>query len=114
MRQSPLFSNIQTGEAFYDDVDCATYKGVTVKTFILLAISILVASFTAFMLPAILVNNPSTFYVTLVVSSLVGFISVIASFTISISVSSVISSFSQILSIEIAFFAFFKTSKISL
>ena len=77
MKKSPLFANIQTGEAFYDDVDCATYKGVTVKTFILLAISILVASFTAFMLPAILVNNPSTFVVTLFVSSIVGFIAFI-------------------------------------
>lgn len=36
LRQSPLFSNIQTGEAVYDDVDRATYKGITVKTCILL------------------------------------------------------------------------------
>lgn len=77
MRQSPLFSNIETGEAYYDDVERATYKGITVKTFILLGLSILIAAFTAFALPDILANNPGTFYVTLVVSSIVGFIAVI-------------------------------------
>ena len=77
MRQSPLFSNIQTGESYYDEVDCATYKGVTLKTCILLGISVLIAIFTAFMLPSILVNNPAMFYTTLTVSSIVGFISVI-------------------------------------
>lgn len=77
MRQSPLFSNIQTGEAYYDDVDRATYKGITVKTFILLGIAVLVAAFVAFALPNILVNNPGTFYVALGVASIVGFISVL-------------------------------------
>ncbi len=77
MRQSPLFSNIQTGEAYYDDVDRATYKGITVKTFILLGISILVAAVVAFAFPSILVNNFGTFYVTLVISSIVGFIAVL-------------------------------------
>ncbi|MDE6047869.1 MAG: Bax inhibitor-1/YccA family protein, partial [Anaeroplasmataceae bacterium] len=77
MKQSPLFSNIQTGEAVYDDVDRATYKGITVKTVILLLISVLIAAVIAFALPTILTNNPMTFYVTLVVSSIVGFIAVI-------------------------------------
>ena len=77
MKQSPLFSNIQTGEAVYDDVDHATYKGITVKTVILLLIAVLIAAVVAFALPTILANNPTTFYVTLVVSSIVGFISVI-------------------------------------
>lgn len=76
MKQSPLFSNIQTGEAVYDDVDRATYKGITVKTVILLLISVLIAAIVAFALPTILANNPTTFYVTLVVSSIVGFIAV--------------------------------------
>ena len=31
MRQSPLFSNIQTGDVVYDNVDQATYKGITIK-----------------------------------------------------------------------------------
>lgn len=77
MRQSPLFSNIQTGEAVYDDVDRATYKGITIKTIILLLISVLIAAVIAFALPTILTNNPTTFYVTLVISSIVGFIAVI-------------------------------------
>ncbi|MCM1130395.1 MAG: Bax inhibitor-1/YccA family protein [Roseburia sp.] len=77
MKQSPLFSNIQTGEAVYDDVDRATYKGITIKTVILLLISVLIAAVIAFALPTILTNNSTTFYVTLVVSSIVGFISVI-------------------------------------
>ncbi|MDE6660843.1 MAG: Bax inhibitor-1/YccA family protein [Anaeroplasmataceae bacterium] len=77
MKQSPLFSNIQTGEAVYDDVDHATYKGITVKTVILLLISVLIAAVVAFALPTILANNPMTFYVTLIVSSIVGFIAVI-------------------------------------
>ncbi|MDE6407623.1 MAG: Bax inhibitor-1/YccA family protein [Anaeroplasmataceae bacterium] len=77
MKQSPLFSNIQTGEAVYDDVDRATYKGITVKTVILLLISVLIAAVVAFALPTILTNNPMTFYVTLIVSSIVGFIAVI-------------------------------------
>ena len=77
MKQSPLFSNIQTGEAVYDDVDRATYKGITIKTVILLLISVLIAAVIAFALPTILTNNPMTFYVTLVISSIVGFISVI-------------------------------------
>ncbi|MDE7263290.1 MAG: Bax inhibitor-1/YccA family protein [Anaeroplasmataceae bacterium] len=76
MKQSPLFSSIQTGEAVYDDVDRATYKGITVKTTILLLITILIAAVVAFALPTILTNNPMVFYVTLIVSSIVGFISV--------------------------------------
>ena len=77
MRQSPLFSNIQTGEVVYDNVDQATYKGITIKTFILLAITIIVAAVMAFALPTILLNNPGVYLTTLVISSIVGFISVI-------------------------------------
>ena len=77
MKQSPLFSNIKTGEAVYDDVDQATYKGITIKTCILLLISIIIAAFVAFALPSILENNEMTFYVTLAISSIVGFIAVI-------------------------------------
>ncbi len=77
MKQSPLFSNIQTGEVVYDDVDRASYKGITLKTCFLLLIAVIVAAFTAFALPKILFNNLTTFMVTLVISSIVGFISVI-------------------------------------
>ena len=77
MKQSPLFSNIKTGEAVYDDVDQATYKGITIKTCILLLVSIIIAAFVAFALPSILENNEMTFYVTLAISSVVGFVAVI-------------------------------------
>ena len=77
MRQSPLFSKIQTGDAVYDNVDKATFKGITLKTFVLLLIAIVVAVVMAFALPTILVNNPTVYVTTLVISSIVGFISVI-------------------------------------
>lgn len=77
MKQNPLFANIQTGEAVYDNADRATYKGITIKTIFLLAITIIIAAFVAFALPTILENNFSTFYVTLVISSIVGIIAVI-------------------------------------
>jgi uncharacterized YccA/Bax inhibitor family protein len=76
MRQSPLFSNIQTGEAYYDEVNCASYKGITVKTFILLGITALVGAMVAFYLPEILQNNFQAFFITLAIASVVGFISV--------------------------------------
>ncbi len=76
MKQSPLFSNIQTGEAVYDDVNRATYKGVTLKTVFLLIFTIAVSAVVAFALPTIVTNNLTTFTVLLVVSSIVGFISV--------------------------------------
>ncbi len=78
MKQSPLFSNIETGEAYYDEVDRATYKGICFKTFFLLAISVVVAAFTAFYLPTIIESgNFGTFYAALAVSTIVGFISVL-------------------------------------
>ena len=77
MKQSPLFSNIRTGEAFYDEVNCAAYKGIAIKTFILLAITTLVGAMVAYYLPEILVNNITGFYTTLLISSIVGFIAVI-------------------------------------
>ena len=76
MRQSPLFSNIQTGEAYYDDVDRATYKGITLKTVFLLLLSVIIAAFTAFALPSIIQYNYSAFYATLMISSIVGLICV--------------------------------------
>lgn len=76
MRQSPLFSNIQTGEAYYDEVDRASYKGISIKTFILLGITALIGGVVSFYLPLILQNNVTSFLVTLSISSVVGFISV--------------------------------------
>ena len=81
MKQSPLFSNIQTGEVVYDDVDRATYKGITIKTCFLLLITIAIAAVVAFALPQILENNMTAFVTTLLISSVVGFISVIVGIT---------------------------------
>ena len=53
MRTSPLFSNIQTGEAYYD-AEKATYKGITIKTFILLAITVIMSAAVFFYLPKII------------------------------------------------------------
>lgn len=78
MRQSPLFSNIKTGEAYYDDIDCANYKGICAKTFFLLAIAAIVAAVTAFYIPTIIeAGNFGAFYIALAISSIVGFVSVI-------------------------------------
>ena len=77
MRTSPLFSNITTGEAYYD-AEKATYKGICLKTFIMLGITIIIASAVFFYLPAIIVNgNLQSFSVVLVVALIVGLISVL-------------------------------------
>lgn len=78
MKNNPVFSNIQTGEAYYDTVeDRASYKGVCIKTFIFLGITVLVAALVAFYLPTIIAaDNFATFYVMLSIASVVGFISV--------------------------------------
>ena len=76
MRSNPVFSNISTNEGYYDEVERATYKGIAIKTFILLGIAILVAAMVAFYLPTILTNNSGAFYGLLIGSSIIGFISV--------------------------------------
>lgn len=75
MRPGPLFSTIKTGEAYYD-VERASYKGIAIKTFILLAIAAIVALVTAIYLPQILENNPMKLYVALFISMIIGTISV--------------------------------------
>ncbi len=78
MRQSPLFSHIETGEAHYDDVEHASYKGISFKTFFLLAIAIIVAVMTAYFLPAIFASgNYYAFSGVLIAASIIGFISVL-------------------------------------
>ena len=74
MRDSGYYSYINTNEAYLDQADCATYKGVAIKTIILLAVTIAVAVGTMFYLPSILVNNPSGFYTLLAVSVIAGFV----------------------------------------
>lgn len=76
MKPSPLFSTVSSGEKYYDDVNKASIKGVSIKTFILLGIAVVVAVLTAVFLPTILESNPYGLYVALLMSSIVGFISV--------------------------------------
>jgi len=77
--RSGLFTNISTG-GYYDDVESrATYKGVCVKTFILLALTIASAALVAFYLPSIIeAEKIGVFIVLLIVSSIVAFICAIA------------------------------------
>ncbi len=72
--QNPVFSKINVGTTHYEDVDAASYKGVVIKTTILLAITIVIAALTAYALPVILVNNVTGFAVALFISGIVGFI----------------------------------------
>lgn len=75
--QNPVLSKIEVGTTHYSDVDAASYKGVIIKTSILLAITVLVGMLTAYLLPTILENNPTGLYAALIASSIVGFIAVI-------------------------------------
>ncbi len=72
MRQSPLFSTIDTS---YAAQSTATYRGVTLKTITLLAITALFAVITAISLPQI--TNMGGLISALIASSIIGFISVI-------------------------------------
>ncbi len=75
-QQNPVFSQIEVGTTHYEDVDSATYKGITLKTGFLLLVTILVAALVVAFLPTILNNNPTGLYVALVVSSFVGLFAV--------------------------------------
>jgi uncharacterized YccA/Bax inhibitor family protein len=74
MRDSGYYSYVKTNEAYLDQENRATYKGIAIKTIFLLAIAIAVAVGTMFYLPSILENNPSGFYTLLTVSVIVGFV----------------------------------------
>ena len=43
MKPTPLFTNIETGAATYDETNKATYKGITIKTLILFALTVAAA-----------------------------------------------------------------------
>ena len=69
-----MFSNITTGEAYYDEVNTASYKGICAKTFFLLAVTVVVSILTMVYLPSIIeAGNFATFYVALGISGIVGF-----------------------------------------
>jgi uncharacterized YccA/Bax inhibitor family protein len=74
MRDSGYYSYVKTNEAYLDQENRATYKGIAIKTIFLLAIAIAVAVGTMFYLPSILENNPRGFYTLLTVSVIVGFV----------------------------------------
>lgn len=76
MKASPLFSTIST--EYVDERDCASYKGVSTKTIILLAITVVFGALTAAFLPQIIGNNNMGALIgALIASGIVGFISVI-------------------------------------
>ncbi|MBR4495684.1 MAG: Bax inhibitor-1/YccA family protein [Acholeplasmatales bacterium] len=77
MRTSPLFSNIESGAAYYD-AEKATYKGICIKTFILLGITILISAAVYYYLPQIIANGRlGAFSAVLIVSLIVGLIAVL-------------------------------------
>ncbi len=79
MRQTPLFSKIETGETYLDEDVHATIAGVSIKTGILLAITIAIAVVTGIFLPKIASNDQSwgVFIGVLIAASIIGFIAVI-------------------------------------
>ena len=78
MKESPLFSKINTGVAYQDDADAASYKGITLKTLFLVGITAIVSAIIAFYLPTIIKNGNLTAYLIAVgISAVVGFIAVI-------------------------------------
>ena len=54
MRPTPLFSNIKTGAATYDESDKATYGGITIKTVILFLITVAAAIATILIVPKVI------------------------------------------------------------
>ena len=78
MRQSPLFNNIDTGVQYFDETDHATFKGVSLKTTFLLAITITIAVVTAIFLTTIAKNGGMPLFIgVLIAAAVIGFIAVI-------------------------------------
>ena len=77
MKPTPLFSNIQTGAQTYDDIDKATYKGITIKTVLLFLITVAVALTTIFVVPRYVVatENMTPLLVGLIIAMIVALIS---------------------------------------
>ena len=64
------YSNVNTDSAYLDQANRATYKGVTIKSIILLAIVVATALLTGIFLPTLI--NQNGFYYTLVTAVIVG------------------------------------------
>lgn len=75
MRTSPLYSGISTSTDYYD-VDRASMKGVSLKTFLFLGIAAIAAVLTAIFLPTMLEANPFGLYFVLMFASIIGFVCV--------------------------------------
>ena len=58
------YSNVKTNESYIDQANRATYKGITIKSIILLAIVIAMALLTGHFLPVLL--EQTAFYYILV------------------------------------------------
>lgn len=69
--QNPVFANIETGTTHFEDVDAASYKGIAIKTGILLLVTALVAVLVALTLPNL--NNVNSLYISLMIAMFVGF-----------------------------------------
>ena len=74
MNNSGYYSYVKTSDSYLDEASRATYKGISIKTIILLAITIAVAVVTGIYLPTLLLNYEVTFYTLLGASVFVGFI----------------------------------------
>ena len=79
MKPTPLFSNIKTGAATYDEIDKATYKGITIKTLLLFLITVAVALTTMFVLPRYIDSsqNIAPLIAGLIIAAIVAFVSVL-------------------------------------
>ena len=72
MKPTPLFTNIQTGTATYDDTNKATYKGITIKTLVFFALTIAAAIVGALFLNSLfkeLDDNNLTIFIGLIIGA---------------------------------------------
>lgn len=71
------YSYIRTDDTYLDSIEHATYKGIVIKTVILLAITIAVGVLTAFFLPQWINSDSHGFLGVLIGATIAGFVSVI-------------------------------------
>ncbi|RIA78292.1 putative YccA/Bax inhibitor family protein [Anaeroplasma bactoclasticum] len=74
MNNTGYYSYVKTSESYLDETSHATYKGISIKTIILLAIVIGIATVTAIFLPELIKTYENSFYGFLIASIIVGFI----------------------------------------
>lgn len=74
MKESRLYSNVQTGTISVESENAASIKGIVTKTFILLLITASVAIGVAITFMGVIKNNPVTYYGVLILSIILAFI----------------------------------------